>query len=282
LVDADTLDDEAQHLLIESLYLRGGRVAALRQYDVYRDLLARELEVEPLEHTRQLVERIRAEPQAPEELVEAVDDTRTRPAAEGGGAVGARSPKMARRSPVRPSWLVAGATVLVAGLAVVFWPWRGDGPGGAGDAVVTAEAMRVAVLPFAPHGLGEDDDGLSVGVAQLLALNLEGLGSLEVVPHHLVLETWERDGFGGMTVFTAESLGMLAGHMQATSLVLGDIHASGDELRIVAELVGGGTGAVLARADVRGPRDSLFALLDELAVSLAGDLNAGGDTTGTE
>ncbi len=117
-----------------------------------------------------------------------------------------------------------------------------------------------------------------MGVAQLLALNLEGLGSLEVVPHHMVLETWERDGFGGMTAFTAESLGVLAGHMQATSLVLGDIHASGDELRIVAELVGGRTGAVLALADVRGPRDSLFALLDELAVSLVGDLSARADT----
>ncbi|NIQ58965.1 MAG: hypothetical protein GWN71_38120, partial [Gammaproteobacteria bacterium] len=56
---------------------------------------------------------------------------------------------------------MAAATVVVAVLAVVFWPWRGDGPGGAGDVVVTAEAMRVAVLPFAPHGLGEDDDGLS-------------------------------------------------------------------------------------------------------------------------
>jgi DNA-binding SARP family transcriptional activator/TolB-like protein len=282
LVDSDTLDDEAQHLLIESLYQRGDRVGALRQYDVYRDLLARELEVEPLEHTRQLVERIRGEPHAAEGLEEAVTsegDGRARPAADAEDAVGVRPPRWAQGPPIRRSWIVAGAAV-VAVLAVAFWPWRADGPGAAGDEVLTAESMRVAVLPFAPHGFGDDDEGLSVGVAQLLAINLEELGSLEIVPHRRVLETWERGDLGGATAFSAESLGVLAGNMQATSLVLGDLHASGDEFRIVAELVGGRSGAVLARADVRGPRDSLFAMLDELALSLAGNVRAAGDSTG--
>jgi DNA-binding SARP family transcriptional activator/TolB-like protein len=282
LVDSDTLDDEAQHLLIESLYLRGDRVGALRQYDVYRDLLARELEVEPLEHTRQLVERIRGEPQAAEGLEEAVTsegDGRARPAADTEDAVGARPPRRARRPPIRRSWIVAaGAMAVVAVLAVAFWPWRADGPVGAGDGMLTAESMRVAVLPFATHGFGDDDEGLSVGVAQLLAINLEELGSLEIVPHRRVLETWERGGLPGATAFSAESLGVLAGNMQATSLVLGDLHAGGDEFRIVAELVGGRTGAVLARADVRGPRDSLFGMLDALALALAEDVQAVGDT----
>jgi TolB-like protein len=161
--------------------------------------------------------------------------------------------------------------VVVAALAVVFWPWRTAGPGGAGDEMVMGGTTRVAVLPFTPHGFGDNDDGLPVGVAQLLAINLEELGSLEVVPYHTVLEVWEGGGFAGATTFSAESLGVLAGRMQATALVLGDLHASGDELRIVAELVGGRTGAVLARADVRGPRDSLFGMLDGLALLLAED-----------
>jgi DNA-binding SARP family transcriptional activator/TolB-like protein len=272
LVDSDTLDDEAQHLLIESLYLRGDRVAALRQYDVYRDLLARELEVEPLEHTRQLVERIRGEPQPPEEVESSGGEGEAGPAAAAEEAVEARPPsRSTQRSPVRRSWLAAGAMVVVAALAVVFWPWRTAGPGGAGDEMVMGGTTRVAVLPFTPHGFGDNDDGLPVGVAQLLAINLEELGSLEVVPYHTVLEVWEGGGFAGATTFSAESLGVLAGRMQATALVLGDLHASGDELRIVAELVGGRTGAVLARADVRGPRDSLFGMLDGLALLLAED-----------
>jgi len=286
LVDSDTLDDEAQHLLIESLYLRGDRVSALRQYDVYRDLLARELEVEPLEHTRQLVERIRSEPQAgegPEESVTSEEEERAGGAADGEETV--ETPPATGRPlvpPVGRSWLVAGAVLVVAVLAVVFWPWRGAGPGVAGDEVVAAEDMRVAVLPFALHGFGNDDEGLSAGVAQLLAINLEELGALELVPHHAVLDVWERGGLSGATAFTAESLAVLAVNMQATSLILGDLHASGNEFRIVAELVGGRTGVVLAAADVRGPRDSLFGLLDELALSLSSDLSARADTSGAE
>ncbi|MGD2152429.1 MAG: BTAD domain-containing putative transcriptional regulator [Gemmatimonadales bacterium] len=285
LVDSDTLDDEAQHLLIESLYARGDRVAALRQYEVYRDLLARELEVEPLEHTRELVERIRSEPQAaegPQESVTSEGEGEAGEAADREETVEAPPVGRPRRPPVRRSWLAAGAMVVAAVLAVVFWPWRGDGPGVAGDEVLAAESMRVAVLPFALHGFGNDDEGLSAGVAQLLAINLEELGSLEIVPHHTVLDVWERGGLSGATALTAESLAVLAVNMQATSLILGDLHASGDEFRIVAELVGGRTGEVLARADVRGPRDSLFGLLDELALSLAADLSARADTTEAE
>lgn len=276
LVDADTLDDEAQHLLIESLYLRGDRVAALRQYDAYRDLLARELEVEPLEHTRQLVERIRSEPQTPEEVATPEVDQEAKAAVEPEGAVGGRRPKRVGRPPNRRSWLAAAAIVVAAVSAFLFWPWRNGGAGG--DELVMGGSNRVAVLPFTPHGFGDNDEGLPAGVAQLLAINLEELGSLEVIPHHTVLETWQRDGFTATTAFGAESLSVLAGHIQATSLVVGDLHASGDELRVVAELVGGQTGVVLARADVRGPRDSLFAMLDALALSLAEDFRTVEDT----
>ncbi len=60
-LEADQLDDEAHHLLIECLHASGDRLGALRHFDEYRDLLARELEVEPLEETVELVERIRGE-----------------------------------------------------------------------------------------------------------------------------------------------------------------------------------------------------------------------------
>jgi DNA-binding SARP family transcriptional activator len=278
LVDSDTLDDEAQHLLIEGLYLRGDRVAALRQYDVYRDLLARELEVEPLEHTRQLVERIRSEPQAAEGLEGDVTAGDDRSAADSEESAEARAPGRAGRPPVRRSWIVVSAMAVVTVLAVAFWPWRGEGPGAAGDEVLAAESTRVAVLPFALHGFVGDDEGLSAGAAQLLAVNLEDLGLLEIVPYHRVLEVLERDGLNGATAFSAESLGVLAANMQATSLVLGDLHAGGDEYRIMAELVSGRTGAVLAQADVRGPRDSLFGMLDALALALAEDLQSAADT----
>jgi DNA-binding SARP family transcriptional activator len=58
-VDRDPLDDEAQHALIALLARAGRRSEALRQYDRYAALLERELEVEPLEGTRELIAGIR-------------------------------------------------------------------------------------------------------------------------------------------------------------------------------------------------------------------------------
>ncbi|MGD8281815.1 MAG: protein kinase [Gemmatimonadota bacterium] len=59
-VRLDPLDDEAQHALVECLALAGDRAAALEQYRVYAELIATELDVEPLDHTVELVERIKA------------------------------------------------------------------------------------------------------------------------------------------------------------------------------------------------------------------------------
>lgn len=58
-VEQEPLDDEAQHILIELLGEAGHRSEALRQYERYTELLASELDVEPLEQTRALVGRIR-------------------------------------------------------------------------------------------------------------------------------------------------------------------------------------------------------------------------------
>ncbi|NIP59887.1 MAG: protein kinase, partial [Gemmatimonadetes bacterium] len=55
----DPLDDEAQHALIELLGRCGERAAALRRYEAFRERLAEELEVEPLEETRELAARLR-------------------------------------------------------------------------------------------------------------------------------------------------------------------------------------------------------------------------------
>lgn len=56
--EADPLEDEAQHRLIELLAESGRRSAALRQYDLYARLLAEE-DLTPLDDTVQLVSRLR-------------------------------------------------------------------------------------------------------------------------------------------------------------------------------------------------------------------------------
>jgi DNA-binding SARP family transcriptional activator/TolB-like protein/tetratricopeptide (TPR) repeat protein len=56
----EPLDDEAQHTLIGLLAATGDRTAALSRFEAYRERLTREFEVEPLEETLALVERVRA------------------------------------------------------------------------------------------------------------------------------------------------------------------------------------------------------------------------------
>ncbi|MGH7556064.1 MAG: protein kinase domain-containing protein, partial [Longimicrobiales bacterium] len=58
-VEADPLEDEAQHRLIELLAQVGQRAEALRQHEAYTRLMDRE-NLKPLEQTVRLVERIRA------------------------------------------------------------------------------------------------------------------------------------------------------------------------------------------------------------------------------
>jgi len=60
--EPDPTDDEAQHRLIAALADAGERAEAIRQYETYARLLAPE-GLEPLDETRDLVERLRAERQ---------------------------------------------------------------------------------------------------------------------------------------------------------------------------------------------------------------------------
>jgi len=289
LVEADPLDDEAQHLFIECLYLHGNRLAALRQFEDYRGVLAQELDVEPLEQTRLLVERIRGEQPLGEVAsadsieAEAAAGEKSEPgvAAEdeqAGRAGGARRMPIVELLGVRNLLGLAALIVAVVLVGVWFWPWSpAEGPAAASSETVAAGSIRVAVLPFTPHGLGSDE-GLSQGIAQLLSLNLDELSSIEAVNHREVLRYMEASDIHSSSVLDPGSLSLLAEDVGASTVLLGDVHASGDQLRIVADLMDARTGATLAGADVRGSRDGLFALLDELALALASSLGLAADT----
>ncbi len=291
LVEADPLDDEAQHLLIECLNLRGDRLAALRHYDKYRELLAQELEVEPLDHTRELVERIRGEPArgewSPQVGVESGSASEPKRAAMV-EAEPVSSEQTTKRSPVLVELLgrrnllgLAALAVVVVIAAVWLWPRaRSEQPAAAASETVAAGTLRVAVLPFTPHALGSDDENLSAGVAQLVSLNLGAHNSIDAVGHRAVLQAMQAHELDPTSVNGPASWGALAAGVGATMLVLGDVHASGGELRIVADLVDAESGAVLAQANVRGPRDSLFELLDDLCSDLVTEL--GISPAGTE
>jgi DNA-binding SARP family transcriptional activator len=277
LVEADALDDEAQHLFIECLYLRGDRLAALRQFERYRDVLQRELEVEPLDNTRDLVARIKAEKAPAEVTSEAAPAAAGEPTADrekelavdgpevelaGEPKLEPRAePKVRRRPSVRWAPAALGVVAILAIGSVFLRPNRGEDSDSiltAGD--FTAEDVRIAVLPFRSHGMGPDDLGLSDGIAQLLSLNLSERADLETVDYRLVEQRWLAGGYSSASGLRTGVMNEFAAGVGASALLVGDVHASG-------------TGAA-----VRGHRDSLFVLLDLLAASLAESLRTATDS----
>jgi DNA-binding SARP family transcriptional activator/TolB-like protein len=289
LVEADALDDEAQHLLIECQYLRGDRLAALRQYEKYRDVLERELEVEPLDHTRELVARIKAEKAPAEPAAETGSEPSDGPAPEEESApvAVAAEPEVDSAEGTGRSRISFGRWVLavlgvvaVVVIAVILWPEEaGQEPGVRAIGSPVTQVGRVAVLPFDLHGMGSENQDLPVSVAQLLSLNLAEGDGLETVDHRSVLRLWEATDYGATSAVSPAVLDSLADDLGASAMLLGDIHASGAEVRIVADVLAAHSNTLLARADVRGHRDSLFSLLDRLAALLADELRAASDTT---
>jgi DNA-binding SARP family transcriptional activator/TolB-like protein len=290
LVEADALDDEAQHLLIECQYLRGDRLAALRQYEKYRDVLEHELEVEPLDHTRELVARIKAEKAPAEPAAEAGLEEMGEPAPDEPSApvAVAAMPDVETEEGTEKSrisfgrWVLAvlGVVAVVVVAVIVLWPEEAEQePTATATSSQVTGVGRVAVLPFDLHGAGLEDQDLPASVAQLLTLNLAEGGGLETVDHRSVLRAWETTAFDATAAASPAVLDSLANDLGASALLLGDIHASGAEVRIVADVLAAHSNTLLARADVRGHRDSLFSLLDRLAAQLADELTAASDTT---
>ncbi len=290
LVEADALDDEAQHLLIECLYLRGDRLAALRQFEKYRETLERELEVEPLDQTRDLVARIKAERGPAEAVSEPSPAPADEPSPDREAHTAAAEPQIEatfepaiRRVP-SGRWVPAALGIIAILAISSVWLWPRDADEGASILTAgetAADVMRIAVLPFRSHGMGPDDLGLTDGIAQLLSLNLSQRPALETVDYRTVERRWLASGFNRASALSTGFMSEFAAGVGASALVLGDVHASGVELRLVGDVLDARSDALLARADVRGHRDSLFVLLDLLASALAEELQAPTDTAGS-
>ncbi len=110
--DIDPLDDEAQHRLIELLALYGDRSEALRQYERYERLVREELDLEPLDETKDLVARIRSgeingnsttPPRAPDAPPATEDDDAAGGAVRAGAAAGMPVPEPSLRSAAAPA-----------------------------------------------------------------------------------------------------------------------------------------------------------------------------------
>jgi TolB-like protein/DNA-binding SARP family transcriptional activator/cytochrome c-type biogenesis protein CcmH/NrfG len=258
--EADPLEDEAQHCLIELLAATGRRSDALRQYAEYEALLARELELEPLEPTKALVARLRASsrPAAAAATTPARWGSMTAEPMEERPPELARIP--ARRRTRRGLRLaaVAGAAAaalyLAAGRAGV--PTERTAPASAAEG-----SGGLVVLPFANMSADPDQEYLADGVTEDLLTSVSRLPGLRVISR---TSAWLYKG-GGVPVPE------IARALDVTWVLEGSVRRDGDRVRITAQLIDARTDshvwAEAYEADV--PVAGLFEVQREISERIA-------------
>ena len=276
-VELDPLDEDAQHRLIELMAATGDRSGALRQYERYARLVESELELEPLEETRDLVERIRdgqvgqrtapsataLHPDEAERFYAAIATMPSSPPADlepsggrddpGAVPVGVESRRPRWKRAV-PALLALLAVLIVVGL---LFAWRSDAglEVAAASEVDELDPRRIAVLYFQDLSTEQDLGYLAAGFTEALIHELSQVEELEVLSRTAVASYRDMNGSRYASIIADLSPG---------TLVEGSVLRVGSQLRLTVQLIDGGTGHHLMSRELYKPVDSLTALLDVL------------------
>jgi DNA-binding SARP family transcriptional activator len=134
-VDVDPLEDEANHRLIELLALTGARAEALNTFAVYEERLRSELDVSPLDHTRELIQSIRENKyqsattptpvSAPQGAAPAWSTTVSEAAGRQAEVAAPATGQGVLRRFRRQLWIVGGAMVTMLALGLDLWSIAG-------------------------------------------------------------------------------------------------------------------------------------------------------------
>jgi len=161
----------------------------------------------------------------------------------------------------RLDYVILGALVGALIYAMFSLPGR-QGPGTA-DAYEPAP-NSVAVLPFTNLGPGEDDDYLSDGLSEELITRLAAVPGLKVVGRTSSFAFKDR---GGDVREVARRLGV-------EYIVDGSLRRRQDQVRITAQLVDASRGYQLWSQSFDGSLQEIFALQDQIAMAVVGELPA--------
>ncbi len=242
-VELDHYEDEAHHRVIELTYLTGSRSAAILHFEQYAQKLHEELEVEPLEETVALVNRIRSE--APPTVVTAADGERR------------RLLPLAWRKPALWSVfvVVTGIAALLGFRARTFKPVSVD----LASAQEQLQPTRIAVLYFEDQTPDESMTYLAKGLTEGLINELARVDALSVISRNGVKPYATRS-------IPLDSISMALG---VGTIIEGAVQRSGDSVRVSVQLVDTRSrrrigGRVLVRR-----MDELFALQDDIASDVA-------------
>ncbi len=159
----------------------------------------------------------------------------------------------APRSKHRPGWLLGGAVALAA--AAAFFAYRAFGP---------SAPARVAVLPFLDLSATQDQRFLADGIAEEILDRLYKSKGLEVIARQSSFS------FRDKPVDVAE----IGRKLDVTHVLEGSIRTSGRRIRVTAQLISTADSAHVWSETYERGLDNLFALQDEIAVAVAGELEA--------
>lgn len=274
--EVDPLDDEAHHRLIELLAAAGRRSEALRAYDEYERRIAAELDVQPLEETRQLAADLRgaaapAVPPAPDsvsaapsvsplaipEPARAGRKEEPRPAVWGPRWIASLRPR-ARRRALLAALVVLAALPLLAHL-------RG-GRGGDAPAAAAGEAERgeagIAVLPFRNLSPDSAQAWFAEGIAEDLLTSLSRVEGLRVISR---ASSWRYRG-------REEAADQIARELGVRYLLTGSVRRERNRVRIAAQLVDARSGTQVWAETYEREMAGIFALQSEIAQRIAAAL----------
>jgi eukaryotic-like serine/threonine-protein kinase len=175
------------------------------------------------------------------------------PALTGSPAIAAADRVIRRALSKRPSDRPASAEVMAEELRAI------GGIAGHDTATVAQALTRVVVLPFRLLRMDPEIDFLAFGLADAIATSLASNRSL-VLRSSAVAARFASE---------APDLKTLAAEADVDRVVMGTLLRSGDQLRVVAQLVDASNGTLLTSQTAQSSMGDLFRLQDELAQRVA-------------
>jgi serine/threonine-protein kinase len=165
----------------------------------------------------------------------------------------------------RPSWLIPA--VAAGALVVAIASWVALKPASGRDAMAL-DPHVVAVLPFRVAGADPSLHYLRQGMLDLLQAKLTGEGGPRAADARSVLAAFRDAGGTDADDVPESGLISIAQKVGAARVVQGSIVGPPDHVVLSASLVEIPGARTLAQTSVEGPKDSLFAMVDQLAARL--------------
>ncbi len=248
LVALDPYREDAHRTLMRAYAGSGRRSAALRQYQICRDSLAQDLQVEPEAETQRLFEEIRAAGDSPAASSDALAVPQ-KGRSDGG---------LLRRRPLAAVLVLLllvlaglGGGYAIWGLKVGLGPF--DPPPEGLDLTLPTKPS-IAVLPFRAVGDSQEAAGFAEGLTEGVTTALTMVSDMFVIARSAASRFGEED----------RDLAAIADRLGVRNVLDGSVQQAGSRVRVSARLVEGESGKQIWAQSFDREITDLFEVQDEI------------------